>query len=72
MASLTAGFGGRYLGHRGAALITTGSVAITACLSMMALYEVGFQASPCSIALSPWFVSDLFQARWGFYFDTLT
>ena len=72
MASLTAGFGGRYLGHRGAALITTGSVAITACLSMVALYEVGFQASPCSVALSPWFVSDLFQAQWGFYFDTLT
>jgi len=24
------------------------------------------------MSLSPWFISDLFQARWGLYFDTLT
>jgi len=72
LGSITAGFGGRYLGARGAALITTTSVALTACCSLLAFYEVALSASPCSVALSPWFVSDMFQARWGFYFDTLT
>ena len=66
LGSITAVLGGRYLGARGAALITTGSVALTASLSILAFYEVALSASPCSLALSPWFVSDLFQARWGF------
>jgi len=72
MASLVAGFGGRYLGHRGAALVTTTSAALTALLSMTAFYEVALGGSSCSVALAPWFVSDLFQAQWGFYYDTLT
>ena len=72
LGSVTAGFGGRYLGARGAAVITTGSVALTALLSILAFYEVALSGSPCSVALSPWFVSDMFQAKWGFYFDTLT
>jgi proton-translocating NADH-quinone oxidoreductase chain L len=72
MASIVAGLGGRFVGRRGAALITTSSVAFTALLSLVAFYEVGLSGSPCSIALSPWFVSDLFQAHWGFYFDSLT
>lgn len=72
MVSLVAGFGGRYVGHRGAALLTTGGVCLSACCSMVAFYEVALCGSPCSIRLSPWFLSDLFQARWGLYFDTLT
>jgi len=72
LGSLSAGFGGRYVGHRGAALLTTGGVCVSACLSLVAFYEVALCGSPCSISLSPWFMSDLFQARWGLYFDTLT
>lgn len=72
LVSVVAGFGGRYVGHRGAALVTTGGVCLSACLSMVAFYEVALCGSPCSIHLSPWFMSDLFQARWGLYFDTLT
>ena len=60
------------MGHRGAALLTTGGVCVSACLSLVAFYEVALCGSPCSISLSPWFMSDLFQARWGLYFDTLT
>ena len=56
LGSVTAGFGGRYLGARGAAVITTGSVALTAFLSILAFYEVALSGSPCSVALSPWFV----------------
>jgi len=66
-----AGFG-RYLGFRGAGLITTSLVGLSAVLSMIAFYEVGFCGSPCYIKLAPWFESEMFDASWGFLFDSLT
>lgn len=72
LASLVSGFGGRYLGRRGSALVSTLVVSVSALLSMVAYYEVALSGSSCSVSLRPWFVSDLFSAHWGFYFDTLT
>jgi proton-translocating NADH-quinone oxidoreductase chain L len=66
-----AGFG-RFLGMRGAALVTTTCLALCAFLSCLAFYEVGLCQSPCYIQLAPWFVSELFDASWGFLFDSLT
>jgi len=70
--SLVAGSFGRSLGARGAALITTTCIFITASLSLIAFYEVGISSSPCHIQLAPWIKCQLFDASWGFLFDSLT
>jgi proton-translocating NADH-quinone oxidoreductase chain L len=72
LGSLQAGLLGRFLGARGAAIITTGCVAMSAFLSSVAFYEVALSGSVCTAALSNWFSSEMFDAGWGFYFDTLT
>ena len=72
IASFFAGFFGRFLGFRGAALVTTTSVFLSSLLSLACFYEVALLGSPCSIEFSPWFVSEMFDATWGFYFDSLT
>lgn len=72
LGSLCGGFFGRYLGYRGAGIITTGSVLLSAILSGIAFYEVALSGSVVSIPLFPWFFSELFDGGWGFYFDTLT
>ena len=70
--SLQAGLFGRFLGSKGAAIITTGCVASSALLSWTTFYEVALSGSLCHVPLSSWFSSELFDAAWGFYFDTLT
>ena len=70
--SLITGLFGRYLGYRGAALVTTGCVGLSVCGSVAAFYEVAICGSICTLCLSPWFTTELFDAVWGFYFDTLT
>lgn len=70
--SLIAGFCGRYLGYRGAALITTGCIGGCLFLCIAAFYEVAICGSICTLSLSSWFTTEFFDAVWGFYFDTLT
>lgn len=72
LASLIAGGFGRFLGFKGAALITTSCIFISAFLSCIVFYEVALSGSCCYIKLSPWFFSEMFDACWGFYFDSLT
>ncbi len=70
--SLQAGLLGRFLGSKGAAIVTTGCVGSSAFLSWATFYEVALSGSLCHVPLSSWFSSELFDAAWGFYFDTLT
>ena len=72
LGSFLAGFFGRFLGFRGAALITTSCVITSAILSCIAFYEVALCGSICYLKLTPWFFSEMFDASWGFLFDTLT
>ena len=69
---LFAGGFGRFLGFRGSALLTTTCVSFSALLSCVAFYEVALSGSPCYIKLAPWIYSELFDASWGFLFDSLT
>ena len=69
---LFAGGFGRFLGFRGSALLTTTCVSLSAFLSCIAFYEVALSGSPCYIKLAPWIFSELFDASWGFLFDSLT
>jgi proton-translocating NADH-quinone oxidoreductase chain L len=72
LGSIFTGFLGRFIGFRGATLLTTASVFLSGVLSLIAFYQVALCGSPCSIRLAPWFVSEMFDAYWGFYFDSLT
>jgi proton-translocating NADH-quinone oxidoreductase chain L len=69
---LFAGGFGRFLGFRGSALLSTICVSFSAFLSCIAFYEVALSGSPCYIKLAPWIYSELFDASWGFLFDSLT
>ena len=70
--SLLSGGFGRFLGYRGAALITTSCVFFSFIFSCIAFYEVALSGSSCYISLTNWFFSEMFDASWGFFFDTLT
>ncbi|KAL6766027.1 nad5 (mitochondrion) [Auxenochlorella protothecoides x Auxenochlorella symbiontica] len=72
LASISAGLFGRFLGFRGAALLTTSSVFLSFVISCIAFYEVALSGVTCSIEWMPWFFSEMFDAGWGFYFDSLT
>ena len=72
MASLVAGLGGRFLGYRGAAIITLVSLSLCTLLSFFAFYEVALSGVTCSLEYADWFPQEMFDAAWGFYFDTLT
>lgn len=72
LGSIFSGMFGRFVGFRGAVLITTTSVVSSFFLSCIAFYEVALQGSSCTLEYSPWFVSEFFDATWGFFFDSLT
>nr|YP_011008028.1 NADH dehydrogenase subunit 5 [Cutleria multifida]WBP69894.1 NADH dehydrogenase subunit 5 [Cutleria multifida] len=70
--SLISGFFGRFLGGRGAGIITIFCLALSFCLSSLAFYEVGLGGCFTYIYLMPWFESDSFHVDWAFCFDSLT
>lgn len=72
LGSLFAGGLGRFVGFRGAALVTTSCVFSSFLCSTIAFYEVALCASPVYINCTGWFFCELFDASWGFWFDTLT
>ena len=71
-ACLAAGLFGRFLGYRGTTLVTTLCVFISTLLSAIAFHEVALSGVSCSLEYSNWFPQEMFDAHWGFYFDSLT
>nr|YP_009646647.1 NADH dehydrogenase subunit 5 [Picocystis salinarum]QBX98529.1 NADH dehydrogenase subunit 5 [Picocystis salinarum] len=69
---LLAAGAGRWLGGRGAALLTTGGAILGWVLCCVLFYEVALCGSPCFLTLAPWVQCELFDATWGFWFDSLT
>jgi len=63
---------GRWIGAKGASLITTLCIGISALLSWIVFYEVAFCQSICLLKGGYWIESELFDASWGFLFDSLT
>ena len=72
MGSLLAGLFGRFLGFKGGRLITTAGLIISTIFSLIVFFEVALCGSHCTLSLSNWFYSEMVDASWGFYFDTLT
>jgi NADH-quinone oxidoreductase subunit L len=72
LAALIAGLFGRVIGDRGAQLITSGAVTISAILSWVSLYQVAFNQSPEMVELFTWISSGTFDVSWALRIDSLT
>nr|UXG53660.1 NADH dehydrogenase subunit 5 [Malania oleifera] len=72
LGSGVAGFFGRFLGSEGTAIMTTTCVSFSSIFSLIAFYEVAPGASACYLRIAPWISSEMFDASWGFLFDSPT
>ena len=69
---LIAGLLGRWVGARGAGILTSSFLCISAVLSMVALYFVGFGHETEKITVLRWVTSGALDVHWAFRIDTLT
>jgi NADH-ubiquinone oxidoreductase chain 5 len=72
LGSIFSGLFGRFLTPKGAACVSILGISLACVISMILFFEVGLSGSPCYIKLSPWLDCEMFDACWGFYFDSLT
>lgn len=70
--AILAGFGGRWLGDRGAQIVTSGCMLLSAVLGCIILAEVGLGGNPQTVELFSWINSGSFEVNWTLRFDTLT
>jgi len=81
--ALVAGLGGRYISHRGAELVTTGLLIVSAVLSWVVFIPMAFgggevaaegahHASAVKVEIMRWIQSGDFDLRWILRIDTLT
>jgi len=70
--ALLAGFFGRWLGDKGAALLTCTLMVAAAILSWIAFYQVGLEGQEFRVPLLEWVTSGDLQANWQLRIDTLT
>lgn len=71
LGSAIAGCGGRWLGARGAGVITVAGLLISFLLSTVMFYEVGIQGSSVFIPVTTWFQASSLSVSWTFRFDSL-
>ena len=70
---LVAGIFGRVIGARASEIVTTSLLIVSAILSWVAFFQVGFSdAEPIKVALSPWIMSGALEVAWSLRIDTLT
>lgn len=70
--SLISILGGRWVGSKGASLITCSFVSLAALFSTMVFYEVALCGYTCHLYLTTWISCGMFNASWSFLFDSLT
>ncbi|MGK2872932.1 MAG: NADH-quinone oxidoreductase subunit L [Alphaproteobacteria bacterium] len=70
--ALIAGLFGRRIGDTGAQVVTCGAMVISALLSVVALYQVGFLHQPETVQVLRWIDSGAFEVDWVLRIDTLT
>lgn len=72
LGAIFSGFLGRKVGITGSQIISCLCLFLSALLSTIALFEVGFCASPVSINLGSWIDSEIMSVSWEFLFDQLS
>ena len=63
---------GRYLSPKGTTFITCGFMLTSFFFTAVSFFEVGLSRCPVYIRLAPWVDCEMFDASWGFMFDSLT
>ena len=69
---LIAGIFGRWIGPRGAQIVTSTLLVVAALLSVAALVSVGLQGETARVQVLTWIDSGSFEADWRLRIDTLT
>jgi NADH:ubiquinone oxidoreductase subunit 5 (subunit L)/multisubunit Na+/H+ antiporter MnhA subunit len=69
---LALAFFGRFVGHKGTAIISLAFMLSNAFFSFVAFYYVGILENFTYICLGTWIDCGLFVVSWGFMFDGLT
>jgi NADH-quinone oxidoreductase subunit L len=69
---LIAGLFGRLIGARGSEILTTSLLVVSAVLSWIALFNVGFGSGTTRIQVATWLASGDLRVDWAFRIDTLT
>ena len=72
VACIIAGFGGRWIGDRGAQWVTCGAVGLAGLLSLFAFYDVAIQGNLAKAAVFTWIDSGAFEVVWSIRVDSLT
>jgi NADH-quinone oxidoreductase subunit L len=71
-AAIIAGLFGRWLGDRGAQLVTTGALLLAAALSCFVFYDVALHGHGGVVDLFTWIDTGELQIRWALRLDTLS
>lgn len=69
---LIAGLFGRLIGARGSEIVTTSLLVVSAVLSWIALFQVGFGTGTTRVQIATWLASGDLRVDWAFRIDTLT
>jgi len=72
LGAIIAGFFGRKIGDKGAQIVTSGLVGLSALLSVAIFIEVVLNEHPVTVHLLSWIVSGDLDVDWALRFDTLT
>ena len=72
LGAIIAGFGGRFIGDRGAHIVTCGAMGLSLVFGLVLFYDVAIQHNPQTIVLFTWIQSGTMDAAWSLKFDTLT
>jgi NADH-quinone oxidoreductase subunit L len=72
VAAAIAGFGGRWIGDRGAQWVTCGAVGIGAVLSLVAFATVAVGGNTATVEVFTWIDSGAFEVSWSIRVDQLT
>jgi NADH-ubiquinone oxidoreductase chain 5 len=72
LGSIVSGFFGRKTGVNGSHIVSTSCVIITTIWAILAFFEIGFNNNTVSISLFEWLISESFNIKWDFKFDSLT
>ncbi len=69
---LIAGLFGRLIGPRGSEILTTSLLVVSAVLSWIAFFQVGFGHGTTRVQIATWMASGDLRVDWAFRVDTLT
>nr|WCH57936.1 NADH dehydrogenase subunit 5 [Hypnea nidifica] len=72
LGAIFSGFTGRWIGSKGASVLTTVCVGLAAILSGLVFLEIGFSGIISHIILKVWIESGTLKVHWGLLFDTIT